>query len=298
MKWNRHLRPLSLLLLVAALSASPAYAMEYTFEDDAPYYGKSTSVEVVQSPDSAPKNEDRSKNAAVIPPSFGSATSNVLNSGKYLTPDLVPSAMAGAGVVINGSSFSVGSPGGSGSSMMVLPPFAGGTSVNAGASADAIFLPGTSELLVDVPTAAVSSVTTGYTEVTSNLYDSKGSLGTLSIPSIGVKVGIYQGTDSATLAKGAGHFEDSSIWDGNVGLAAHNRGTNAYFGEIHTLSLGDTITLTTALGTRTYAVTSVSKVLETDSSGLAVSDGNMISLYTCVRDERDYRWCVQGVQVG
>ena len=41
------------------------------------------------------------------------------------------------------------------------------------------------------------------------------------------------------------------------------------FGKIHTLNAGDTVTLTTALGTRTYAVASVEKVSVNDSSGTA-----------------------------
>ena len=94
-----------------------------------------------------------------------------------------------------------------------------------------------------------------------------------------------------------GHFEDTSIWDGNVALAAHNRGVTNHFGQIHTLEVGDKITLTTRLGTRTYAVTSVSKVAETDRSALAPSTNNMITLYTCVRDQREQRWCVQGAEV-
>ena len=101
-----------------------------------------------------------------------------------------------------------------------------------------------------------------------------------------------------TLAKGIGHFEDTSIWNGNVCLAAHNRGANSYFGQIHTLDIGDKITLTTKLGTRTYEVVSVSKVSETDRSGLAASNGNMITLYTCVMNQNAYRWCVQAVEVG
>ena len=124
------------------------------------------------------------------------------------------------------------------------------------------------------------------------------ALGTLRIPAIGLSVKVYQGTDSATLAKGAGHFEDTSIWDGNVAFAAHNRGVNNHFGKIHTLALEDEITLTTKLGTRTYEVVSVSKVGETDRSGLAATTENRITLYTCVRDQRDYRWCVQAVEVG
>ena len=58
-------------------------------------------------------------------------------------------------------------------------------------------------------------------------------MGTLKIPAIGLSVKIYQGTDNTSLKKGAGHFEDTSIWDGNVALAGHNRGVNNHFGEIH-----------------------------------------------------------------
>lgn len=83
----------------------------------------------------------------------------------------------------------------------------------------------------------------------------------------------------------------------NVALGGHNRGVNTYFGQIHTLKQGATITLTTKLGTRTYAVTSVEKVSETDTSGLAATSNNQITLYTCVRDERDFRWCVTGVEL-
>ena len=61
--------------------------------------------------------------------------------------------------------------------------------------------------------------------------------------------------------------------------------------------MGDRIILNTKQGTRTYEVFSVSKVDETDRSGLTASSSNMISLYTCVRDERDYRWCVQASQI-
>ena len=107
---------------------------------------------------------------------------------------------------------------------------------------------------------------------------------------------MYEGTDSATLAKGAGHFTDTSIWDGNVSVAGHNRGTNCYFGNIHTLKQGDEITLTTKLGTRTYYVTEVKKISETDNSDTASTSENCITLFTCVRNESAYRWCVRAVE--
>ena len=250
-------------LCLAACLALPAGALEYTIAaPDDPEYGDPTSIEPVITADGgAAKNEDRSKNAARIPPAFGSASAYTLNTGAYLTPNLAPGGRPVTDAVINGGSAAVVTP---------------GTPVN----------PETS-----------SGTSAGFTEVTEDLYYSGGYLATLKIPAVGLSVKVYQGTDSKTLAKGVGHFEETSIWNGNVALAAHNRGANDYFGEIHALDLGDRITLTTKLGTRTYRVTAVEKVSETDRSGLATSAENRLTLYTCVRNQSAYRWCVQAVEV-
>lgn len=65
----------TMLSLCLALSLSaPVFAEDYTIsEPDNPEYADDTSVEVVYTADGgAAKNEDISKNAAVIPPAFGS----------------------------------------------------------------------------------------------------------------------------------------------------------------------------------------------------------------------------------
>lgn len=254
-----------LTLSMAAAMAFPAYALEYDIDaPDDPDYGTPTSIEVVHTADGgAAKNEDISKNAALIPPGFGTPSMDCRFTGEHLTPNLAPGGMPTGGAVINGSTVEVVTPGSD------IPSSGGGGSVSSSG---------------------------GYTEVTGDLFYEAGHLGKLEIPAIGLSVRIYQGTDSSALKKGVGHFEDTSIWDGNVALAAHNRGVNDHFGEIHTLELGDTITLTTKLGTRTYEVISGSKVSETDRSSLATSQENMLTLYTCVRDQRDQRWCVQAVE--
>ena len=70
------------------------------------------------------------------------------------------------------------------------------------------------------------------------------------------------------------------------------------FGVVSTLWSGeDTVTWITKLGTRTYEVTSVEKVRETNTSGTAPSAENMLTLYTCVRNQREYRWQVRAVEV-
>lgn len=280
------MKKLTMLLLALSMAASlavPASAagpMEYTFDGTGdPEYGKPTSIEVIYTADGgAQRNEDVSKNAALAPPSFGSPSADTLNTGTPLTPNLAPGYQPTAGAVINGSTAAV------------QPPAMGG---GAASGTGALYVPGSSTVTVTNP----GSTSSGYTEVTDDLYYRGGHLGTLEIPAIDLEVKIYQGTDSRTLAKGVGHFTETSIWAGNVGLAAHNRGTNSYFGQIHTLEAGDRITLTTKLGTRTYEVTSVAKVSETDRSSLTDTRDNCLTLYTCVRNERDLRWCVRAVEI-
>lgn len=269
---------LLLFCLTAALtlSASADAPLEYTINGTGnPEYGSPTSIEPVYTVDGGiMKNEDVSKNAALIPPSFGSPSADTLNTGTPLTPNLSPGYMPTAGAFISGGS------------ALLTPP-------SVGSSSGTAYAPGASSL-----TFTNSGLySPRFTDVTDDLYYKNGSLGTLEIPAIGLTVRIVQGTDSSALAKGAGHFKETSIWEGNVCLAAHNRGVNNHFGQIHTLEVGDVITLTTKLGTRTYEVTSVSRVSETDTSGLASTDENIITLYTCVRDQRDLRWCVVASEV-
>jgi len=203
-----------------AIPASAATPLDYTFSGTGdPEYGKPTSIEVVYTADGgAMKNEDVSKNAALVPPGFGSRSADTLNTGDYLTPDLAPGGMPVAGSVINGTSSAVITPGSpltvpapavsgasSGSSTM-----AGGASISTGTSAGTV---------TDAPADASAVESSGFTEVIPNLVYSAGHLGTLSIPAIGLSVKVYEGTDNTTLAKGVGHFEDTLIWSGNIGIA-------------------------------------------------------------------------------
>ena len=247
--------------MMASLAAS-ASALECSIAPPKDFdFGKDTSIEVIHTADGgATKNADMSKNTALIPPAFGSESMNAVHPGDSHPPTLPPGGIPAAAPDFAGSAATVVTP---------------GSTVNGGSSYQPAVL---------------------FTEVTSDLYYKNGSLGRLEIPTLGLSVRIYQGTDSKTLAKGVGHFKNTSIWNGNVCLAAHNRGANSYFGQIHTLGIGDKITLTTRLGTRTYKVTDVSKVSETDRGGLADSGENMLTLYTCVRNQRDQRWCVTAVE--
>lgn len=251
------LRNFLLCAMLCVLCVCPASAIQYSVDAPEDYlFGRPTSDDTIF--EQEPVNVDKGKDTALIAPGFGTPTSYLPGSGEPLTPNLIPGALSGGGLI--SSTGSVSYPGVDG----------GGTGV---------------------------AQITRYTAVTSDLYYSGGHLGTLKIPAIGLSVKVYEGTGSTPLAKGAGHFAGASIWDGNVCLAGHNRGVTNHFGKIHTLEEGDIITLTTKLGTRTYAVTSVEKVSETDTSGTAATTDNRITLYTCVMDQRAYRWRVQAVEV-
>ncbi len=266
------IRSFLLATMVCALCCVPAYALEYNFDAPEDYlFSQSTSDDTLYKWENP--NADRSKNTTLIAPGFGTPTSYLPGSGEYLTPNLVPGALSG-GLVNQVSA--------------VNPPVSTGESPMVSSNVTMTQIPN--------PDIAQGSATNGYTEVTNDLYYSNGSLGTLKIPAIGLTVKVYQGTDSAALAKGAGHFKDTSIWDGNVALAGHNRGVTNHFGKIHTLKIGDTIILTTRLGTRTYAVTSVEKVSVNDSNGTAATTDNRVTLYTCVMNQPEYRWMVTAIQ--
>lgn len=269
MKWKTLLIA---AVMLAAVFVTPASALEYTFDGPTTGdFGTPTSDETIYEWEDP--NVDRSKSSALIPPGFGTPTSYLPNSGEFLTPNLA------AGGPLNSPSLTG-----------TITAVGGGTTAFPGA----VDAPLSSYPTSGYPTT--SAPATAFTDVTDHLYYSNGSLGTLNIPAIGLTVKIVQGTDSAALAKGAGHFTNTSIWDGNVALAGHNRGVNNHFGKIHTLEVGDTITLTTQLGARTYSVTSVMKISETDNTMLAATSDNCITLFTCVRDERDFRWCVRAVE--
>ncbi len=134
-------------------------------------------------------------------------------------------------------------------------------------------------------------------EPTENLLlqiDDEQVLGIIKIEKIGFEGLIYEGTTLDTLDKGVGHFENSSYFDGNVALAAHN--SNKYWAKLHTLETGDKITYISYLGTREYQVKNVTKISATDWSLLENTDENYLTLITCVKKKPSQRLCVQAIE--
>ena len=138
-----------LTICLSAALALPASALEYTIQAPGdPDYGSPTSIEVIYTADGgAMKNEDVSKNAALIPPTFGSPSADTLGTGTYLTPNLAPGGMA-VGTITGGNM------------PVIFPPASDAASGSSGGA----------------------STAARYTYVTDDLYYSGGYLATLRSP--------------------------------------------------------------------------------------------------------------------
>lgn len=120
----------------------------------------------------------------------------------------------------------------------------------------------------------------------------------IKIPKLNLDVHIKEGTDKDTLLSAVGHFEKTSKWDGNVCLAAHNRGYNCnFFKDIHKLKIGDEIIYTIGNKKKIYKVTENKIIQETDWKDLENKEKNCVTLITCVENRRECRRCVQAVEV-
>ena len=169
---KKYLTTLLAACCMLAAFSMPASALEYHFDGpDAGLFGRPTSDEIIYVTMDKPVNTDRSKNAAYIPPAFGSPTSSTLNAGELLTPNLVSGSVAGT---ISGTG-----------GVTVLPP-------------------STSSSTAGGNTGSYTPVK--YTAVTKDLYYSGGHLGTLKIPTLGLSVKVYQGDGRGRAPQGRGPF--------------------------------------------------------------------------------------------
>lgn len=119
----------------------------------------------------------------------------------------------------------------------------------------------------------------------------------IEIPEISLKAKISEGTEKETLNKYVGHFSITPKEQGNIGLAAHNRGYPInYFKNLKKLKGGEEVIYTYGEFVKTYVVTKNIKIHETDWSYLDNTMENKITLITCMENEPEYRRCVQAVE--
>lgn len=120
----------------------------------------------------------------------------------------------------------------------------------------------------------------------------------LEINKIELIAEIVEGTDEETLDNFIGHFSNTPVKIGNVGLAAHNRGyKNNYFARLKELEIGDRINYYINGHKFIYEVDEILIIHETDWSMLENTKDNRITMITCIENREKYRLCVQAVIV-
>lgn len=123
-----------------------------------------------------------------------------------------------------------------------------------------------------------------------------GSIGTISIPSINLKNAPVMGSvELSDLSKGTGHFENTPVLDGNVGIAGHN---NTHFKYLVNVDIGDQIQYTVNGVTRTYQVTDMRAISDTDWGVFTDYGDNRLTLVTCEHLVPNSRIAVTAIQVG
>lgn len=125
----------------------------------------------------------------------------------------------------------------------------------------------------------------------------EGILGTLEIEKIDLKANVKEGSTSQILKKFIGHIEETAKYDGNIGLAAHNRlNQYSYFARINELEKGDKINYKTKFFDRTYIVYKKVVIYDTDWSYLKETNDNRITLITCIKNKPNQRLCIQAIE--
>lgn len=105
-------------------------------------------------------------------------------------------------------------------------------------------------------------------------------IGTLTIPSVNIEVGVFQGDREAEFKLGAGHYAGSYFpgQGNNILIAAHR---TTYFKPLETISEGDLITFETTYGNFNYIVREIRIIDGRDNSVAAETESEQLTLYTC-----------------
>jgi sortase A len=105
-------------------------------------------------------------------------------------------------------------------------------------------------------------------------------LARLEAPSVKMSATVLEGSDDRTLARGAGHIEDTAFpgEPGNVGVAGHR---DTIFRPVRNLRLGDPLVVTTADSIYRYKITRMAIVEPKDVFVLDPINKPSLTLVTC-----------------
>lgn len=112
-------------------------------------------------------------------------------------------------------------------------------------------------------------------------------MASVSIPAIGLDLPVRHGTDEATLARGLGHLEGSSLPVGGAGTHSLITGhsglvDSAMFDDLHDLEAGDLVVVSVVVATLRYEVDAIETVTPESTEGLRIEPGeDLLTLVTC-----------------
>jgi len=102
----------------------------------------------------------------------------------------------------------------------------------------------------------------------------------LEAPSVQMSTTVLEGSDDATLSRGAGHIEDTPFpgQPGNIGIAGHR---DTVFRPLRRIKVGDPLEITTADRTYRYRISKTLIVGPDDVYVLDPTDHPTVTLVTC-----------------
>ncbi len=105
-------------------------------------------------------------------------------------------------------------------------------------------------------------------------------LGRLEAPSVKMSAAVLEGSDDATLSRGAGHIEDTPFpgQSGNVGIAGHR---DTVFRPLRNIKVGDPLQLATADSLYRYRISQTLIVGPDDVYVLDPTEQPTLTLVTC-----------------
>ena len=134
------------------------------------------------------------------------------------------------------------------------------------------------------------------TRVTEENQDEK-EIWQIEIPKISLIANIKEGTTKDILKQYVGHFKETQKENGNIGLAAHNRGYEVnYFQDLKLLKEGDEIKYKHNEFEKIYEVEKCRIIKDTEWEYLDNTEENRLTLITCVENEPEYRRCIQALE--
>jgi sortase A len=122
----------------------------------------------------------------------------------------------------------------------------------------------------------------------------------IKIPKIGVDTVVVEGTSASALQAGAGHYPATPLpcEVGNVGIAGHRTTYGKPFNNLDRLEVGDVVILETPIGSCTYEVIALPRIVSPKDTSVVANDPtkSMLTLTTChPKGSAAHRLVVQAV---